>query len=132
MRDRGRIVGITTAGTIWLTAALGMAIGGGFYALALALPAAALGVLRFFPIIEAWIRRMWEEKNDEIVCALTHDSEPRLRADFERYGLRVTSHQQKKNGDTIQLYWRAGGRRKSHRQLIQRLVSSPEIKEFYE
>jgi putative Mg2+ transporter-C (MgtC) family protein len=30
LRDRGRIMGLTTAATIWMTAAIGMAIGGQF------------------------------------------------------------------------------------------------------
>lgn len=131
LRDRGRIVGITTAATIWLTAALGMAIGGSFYGLAITLLAAALVVLWFFPRIEAWISRAWEERNYEIVCVLDNDKEPQLRADFERHGLQVLSYQQQKTGDKLQFFWRAGGPRKNHEQLIRHLVSSPEIKEFH-
>lgn len=130
LRDRGRIVGITTAATIWLTAALGMAIGGGFYTLAINLLGASLIVLWFFPRIEAWISRAWEEKNYEIVCVFDNGRESQLRADFERHGLQVTSYQQKKVGDTLYFFWRAGGRRKNHEQLMRHLVSSPEIKEF--
>lgn len=130
LRDRGRIIGITTAATIWLTAALGMAIGGGFYGLAISLLAAALIVLWFFPRIEAWISRGWEEKNYEITCSLDNRRESQLRAVFERHGLQLLSYQQRKNGDLLHFYWRAGGRRKNHEQLIRHLVSSSEIKEF--
>ncbi len=31
LREGGRVVGLTTAAAIWLTAALGMALGGGYY-----------------------------------------------------------------------------------------------------
>ena len=34
IRDRGGILGLTTAATIWLVASIGMACGAGFYALA--------------------------------------------------------------------------------------------------
>ena len=34
LEERGRVVGLTTAATIWLTAALGMAAGAGEYILA--------------------------------------------------------------------------------------------------
>jgi putative Mg2+ transporter-C (MgtC) family protein len=131
VRDRGRIVGITTAATIWLTAALGMAIGGSFYGLAMSLLAAALIVLWLFPQIETWISRAWEEKNYEIVCVLDNQREPLLRSDFERHGLQILSYQQQKIGEKLSFIWRAGGPRKNHEQLIRHLVSNPDVKEFY-
>src|SRR5512133_3601325 len=51
----GSVTGLTTAATIWLVAALGMAIGGGAYLLALATTAAVLLVLWVFPLLEARI-----------------------------------------------------------------------------
>src|SRR5262245_10109658 len=45
LREGDRIVGLTTAATVWLAAAIGMAIGGGHYALAAIVTGAALLVL---------------------------------------------------------------------------------------
>lgn len=131
LRDRGRVMGLTTAATIWFTAALGMAIGGGYHALAFQLLGVGLVVLWCFPSVEGWISRVREEKNYEIVSALSNDCEPRLQADFERHGLRVIGYQQKKSEGAIHFYWRASGPRKCHQQLIKHLMSSPDIKEFY-
>ena len=45
IRDRGGIHGLTTAATIWLVAAVGIACGAGAYLLAVTATVAALGVL---------------------------------------------------------------------------------------
>jgi putative Mg2+ transporter-C (MgtC) family protein len=51
------VLGLTTAATIWLVAALGMAIGAGEFALSLAVTALTLVVLSLFPAFERWIDR---------------------------------------------------------------------------
>lgn len=45
IRDRGGIMGLTTAATIWLVASIGMGCGAGYYALALATTAIMIIVL---------------------------------------------------------------------------------------
>ncbi len=45
IRDRGGIHGLTTAATIWLVAAVGMATGAGFYCLAIVATVVAVAVL---------------------------------------------------------------------------------------
>jgi len=45
IRDRGGIHGLTTAATIWLVAAVGMAVGAGYYCLAVAATVLAVVVL---------------------------------------------------------------------------------------
>ncbi len=51
MREGGRVTGWTTAATIWLTAAIGMGIGGGQYLLSGATVLLAMIVLWIFPFI---------------------------------------------------------------------------------
>ncbi len=55
LRDAGRVMGLTTASTIWLAAALGMGIGGGHYLLSGVAALAVLIILWLFPRIEARI-----------------------------------------------------------------------------
>jgi putative Mg2+ transporter-C (MgtC) family protein len=45
IRDRGGVHGLTTAATIWLVASVGMAVGAGYYALAIGTTGLALAVL---------------------------------------------------------------------------------------
>ncbi|HPG00712.1 MAG TPA: MgtC/SapB family protein [Kiritimatiellia bacterium] len=130
MRDSGRVTGLTTAASVWLTAALGMAIGNGSYDLSVALLAVAAAVLWLLPHVERWICLYREERNYEIVCALSSDAESVLRAEFARHGLTVHGFQQRKANDTMRFLWRAGGPRKAHAQFIQHLVSDNAIVEF--
>lgn len=58
IQDRGRVMGMTTAATIWLVAGLGMGIGVGSYRLVLAITALTLAVLFLFPRVERWIDRL--------------------------------------------------------------------------
>lgn len=130
LRDRGRVVGLTTAATIWLTAALGMAVGGGYYAFTLTLLAFALIILWLFPFLEEAIDRGWQERHYDIICSLSDESEPQMFADFKRHGLRIHRSQQKKIGDTLHFFWKASGPKKCHESLIRHLVANPAVKEF--
>jgi putative Mg2+ transporter-C (MgtC) family protein len=75
-KDGLSISGITTATTIWITAALGMAVGAGEYYIAVGGTVVVLIVLSVFEIFTNKISRMHQERGYKITFA--HDS------DFER------------------------------------------------
>jgi putative Mg2+ transporter-C (MgtC) family protein len=52
IRARGEVYGLTTAATIWLASGLGLAIGAGYYILAIIASASVLIVLRILGIVE--------------------------------------------------------------------------------
>ena len=54
LRERGSVVGLTTAATIFAMAAIGMAAGGGLYAVSGVACAAAIGSLILFFHVENW------------------------------------------------------------------------------
>ena len=56
VRQRNMVTGITTAATIWLTAAVGMLAGAGFYVLATALAVLSLVALDGMTWIVRWLR----------------------------------------------------------------------------
>jgi putative Mg2+ transporter-C (MgtC) family protein len=60
LRDSGRITGLTTASSIWLAAALGMGIGGGYYLLSSMVAGAILIVFWVFPKFDGWIDKASE------------------------------------------------------------------------
>jgi len=57
LRSGSNIKGMTTAATIWVNAAIGMAAGAGEYALATIATAITLVVLAVLPAIEAFVER---------------------------------------------------------------------------
>jgi putative Mg2+ transporter-C (MgtC) family protein len=61
LRSEHSIHGLTTAATVWVIAAIGMAAGAGAYALATATTVVTLIVLAVLPPIEAFLER-WAER----------------------------------------------------------------------
>jgi len=57
IRARGEVYGLTTAATIWLASGLGLAIGAGYYMLAITASVFVLIVLRILGIVEKALSR---------------------------------------------------------------------------
>lgn len=60
-----RIHGLTTAATIWLTAALGITCGLGHWGLALAAAGLAFAILTLGGPTEKWLHRRWPHKPED-------------------------------------------------------------------
>jgi len=130
LRDRGRVIGLTTAAIIWLAAAIGMAVGAGQYAMSAVATGLILLVLWFFPVLEAWIDNIREVRLYEVVCADT----VKAHAEVERLfaASRMSLHggkESKKDGHVI-CSWQAQGPPKSHHRLVESLIASKAVKEF--
>lgn len=130
LREGGRVIGLTTAATIWLTAALGMAIGGGYYALTGVVVLVALVVLWIFPRMEQWIDNIREERTYEVVCPVSMDKFIQLENEFTQSGLRVRSHRQIKTGEMMTCTWQASGKLDAHDRLVKTFYADPSIQEF--
>ena len=130
MRAGGRILGITTAATIWLAAALGMGIGGGHYVLSSTAAGIILVVLWIFPRLEEWIGNIREWRTYEVICLISREKYSELEAMFHQCGLRVKSRKQTKRGDEMVCTWDALGSPKNHDRLMGMLFADAEVKEF--
>ena len=130
LREGSRVVGLTTASTIWFVAALGMGIGGGHYDFVAAATAAALIVLWIFPKLEHVIDRASETRTYEVVCGIEPGKFERLERVFGEHGLKVRSHRQTKSGDEMTCIWQVWGSLKKHDALTAALLKDPEVREF--
>jgi putative Mg2+ transporter-C (MgtC) family protein len=131
MRDARRIMGLTTAATIWLAAALGMGIGGGYYLLSSVSVGAVLIVLWGFPAVEAWIDNIRETRHYEVICPIAPGRFEELEALFRESGLRLHSGQRIKAGEDMVCTWEASGKPYEHTSLTDRLFEHPGVKEFH-
>lgn len=129
LRDGGRVIGLTTAATIWLVAALGMGLAGGEYGLVLGATALTQVVLWGFPLLERRIDSIREERTYEIVFARPEKCEAIERL-FQDSRLRIVRHRESRVGGRLMCTWQATGKPRAHRQLIQRLLADPEIDEL--
>lgn len=130
LRDGNRITGLTTAATIWLTAALGMAIGGGEYLLAGILAAITVIVLWFFPYMEILIDKIREEHQYEVTLPVDLNRIEALEKRMRSLGLRMRNSQHTKQGEVMTCSWIVSGSPKGHEKLLHELIADEDIKEF--
>jgi len=130
MRSAGRVTGLTTAAMVWLTAALGMGIGGGEYGLSGLAVTVTLLVLLLFPRLEHWLSSLREERIYEIVCPSNLAKIPQLEEYFHRAGMHIWSRRQEKKGSQMICSWQVNGPPKAHDRLVALLFEDREIDEF--
>lgn len=129
--DEGtRVVGLTTASTIWFTAAMGMGIGGGQYVLVGSGLVGGLVVLWIFPRFEDWIYNVREGRTYEMVATMGHHQLVELEKTFEQCGLQVKGHKQLKSSGDIVYVIEAFGSPECHERLMEKMVADSEVKEF--
>jgi len=130
MRAGGRVLGITTASTIWLAAALGMGIGGGYYLLSGAAAGIILIVLWIFPALERLIGNTRHVRTYEVICLANRKKFMQLDAMFRQCDLRVRSRKRTKRGDEMICTWEASGPPKNHDRLMGMLFADADVKDF--
>jgi putative Mg2+ transporter-C (MgtC) family protein len=127
----GKISGITTAAMIWVTAALGMAIGAGFEMIAFIACLLILVVLFIFSLLEGWIARVNQIRNYKIVCNFENETLHRYELLFTSHHLKFRrSRQAKSASDDITGEWVVQGSEKNHRHFIHEILKDPTVKAF--
>ena len=130
LRDGGRVIGLTTAAMVWLTAAIGMGIGGGEYLLSGVVLLLTMAILWLLPFLEHRVDNLREERRYELSCAAGVDKYEALERTFREHGLHIKSHSQVKSGDRMTCTWTATGSPQKHKALMHRLFDDPEIEEL--
>jgi len=131
MRESGRITGLTTAATIWLTAAMGMGLGLGQYLLVFGGVAVAMAVLWLFPPPEEYIKRLRDDRLYEVVCPASMEKRDQLRGRILASGLRLKGEKQSRVGGDMHCRWETFGSPTAHQRFAQALFDDPEVKEFH-
>lgn len=130
LRDGGKVIGLTTAAAIWLTAAVGMGIGGGEYLLSGFMVVTTMFVLWLLPSVEHRIDNVREERKYEIVCPADIGMVESLEHTFEEVGLNIQNHSQYKSGQNVTCSWSVSGSPEKHLKLVHKLFENPDIKEL--
>lgn len=131
VREGGRIAGLTTAATIWLSAALGMGIGAGELIFVMVATIVTLLVLLVFPKLEGNIDRIREARSYEIsLRANDYKRFESINSTFKELSMRVIEHHQMKNEKTILGTWKVIGSPQSHEQFVQKMIKDKGVKEL--
>jgi putative Mg2+ transporter-C (MgtC) family protein len=129
-KEENRVKGLTTAATIWITAALGMGSGGGYFALVIIGCLIALVVLFILIRVEEVIDKMHQNRNYRIVCIYKQETLERYERMFEDFNLRHKREREYKSGENIIGEWIVSGSEKNHDRFIQELIKDERVKEF--
>lgn len=130
MRGAGSVVGLTTAAMIWLSAALGIGIGGGEYGLVGIAALAVLLVLWLFPRIEARIDVLQDAKVYEVLCPVSEEKYREIEAVFAAEGLKIQRVGREKKGKQMLCRWEVRGKPEKHEQVAVRLFAHPDVEEL--
>jgi putative Mg2+ transporter-C (MgtC) family protein len=127
-----KVNGITTAAMIWVTAALGMAIGAGFLSLASIACGLVLLILFLFSLMEGWIARVNQIRNYKIICAFENETLLRYEDLFVQHHLKFRRSRQTKSAPTniVSGEWIVQGSEENHRHVVHELMRDPSVIEL--
>lgn len=130
VRDGSRVTGLTTASTIWLAAAVGMASGSGQYVLAIVVTVVSLLILWVFPGFENKIDNLRHISTYQVVCPCDLQTCKNLESEFAQHGLKIFSTKRIKEGGEITIIIQASGRPESHDRLVEALLKNDDVREL--
>jgi putative Mg2+ transporter-C (MgtC) family protein len=129
LRQGGEVRGLTTAALVWLAAALGMGIGGGFYLISFLAAFLVLLVLFAFPYFERWLNTVNQVRTYQISFLFNEIKYKELLELFTHFKLRLIVHRPSRIGDEMTLYWAAHGHPRNHDALTVALLEDRELHE---
>ena len=127
--ERG-VNGLTTAASIWTVAAIGMAVAGGFYQIAVITCVAMLVILVAFNPIEEYLDRINKERTYRVVCLY----EPNVTKKYEDLMKECRLHhrpaKRMRAENKMHLQWKVRGARNAHECFIEILLKDKDISEL--
>jgi putative Mg2+ transporter-C (MgtC) family protein len=130
LRNGGHIIGLTTASTIWIAAALGMSIGGGYYLITGIATIVILIYLWFFPVFDRWIHIMRKTRTYHVVFPANKEKFHQLESLIHECGLKVEYCNRSIASGEMACTWRLNGLPKNHEQLADKLFVDGNLIDF--
>ena len=131
MREEGRVRGLTTASTIWVSAALGLAVGYGEYVLAGVFGVAVIVVLWLFTWLDNLIDQAAIEPRTYDVVHVDRDGKfEQLDNQIKHYGVKVLRHRRYKRDGALHVEWDTRGTLDNHDRLTTALLADPDVREL--
>ena len=129
-RGDNRVSGITTAASIWLTAALGVGIGIGWYSVAAVACLLIISVLFAFSSIDRVVDRLNQVRDYKIVYPYEENQQHKYEKMITDYGLSIKNRSQSKSGNIITGYWAVKGKERNHHAFIDSILKDTDVTEF--
>lgn len=129
-KSDNRINGLTTAATIWATAALGMGIAGGYYTIVLIATCIVLISLFMLTRLEDLIDKINQTRTYRIQSHYRDNLLKQFEQLFKEKKLKFKRLKQTKSGDLITGTWLVHGKEKNHDKMIHEILHNPSVTEF--
>jgi len=124
------VKGLTTAATVWMTAAIGMAIAGGMFAAAGIAALLVMIVLNVLGFIGKWLER----RRVNFIYKISFRDHMTANKEYEAFMQEIDLHFIRpsicKRGDELVFQYNIKGREAKHDQLLSKLIDDPKVAHF--
>lgn len=130
-KEENRVKGLTTACIIWIVAAIGMAVGSGYYEQAIGVTGVVLLALIIFPFLEEIGDQRFTKRVYRIVKKQHENSDLDSYDEiFKENKLKPRRGKHQLVNNIITGNWVATGTPKNHKKFVERMLKDSEIIEF--
>jgi putative Mg2+ transporter-C (MgtC) family protein len=130
LQRRGQIRGLTTASTIWITAALGIGVGVGYLLFTALAAVIAIYSLSVLPHVERVLERKRMFRVYKIVMVLDEAKAENLIRLIQGCNLSVREESRGKREGKLVAIWSLGGRPENHAKAVSAMLADPEVMEI--
>ena len=128
--DNNRVNGITTAASIWLSAALGVGIGCGYYMASILGCILVVTILFAFSFFDRVLDKINQLRFYKITYTYADNQQHKYEDLMKKYGLTIKSRAQTKTGNIITGNWTVKGNEMNHHKFINHVLDDNEVAEF--
>jgi len=129
-KEENRVSGLTTAAIIWVSAAIGVSIGAGYYTIAFAGVIIVVGVQQLFLLIQLKIDKINQSSGYCISCAYQNKTLDHYEKIFKQFSLTIHRGKQVIKDKVITGQWQLEGSEKNHRDCVAFLLKDTDIIAF--
>lgn len=130
MREGEHVTGLTTAATIWVVAAIGMAVGFGSYLLAAATTVMVLVVQSVFPHLDTMIDELRQRHTFKIASDLDDDGLEQIKTIFRNSDVKVLRRKLMKRANLYYSEWYVAGPRLEQKNVVRMLLDNKHVREL--
>lgn len=130
MRDGEQVTGLTTAATIWVVAAIGVAVGAQYYSLGAATAVLTLVVQAVFPHLDTLIDELRQRHTFKITSDLDDDVLEQIKTVFRNSDVKVLRRKLMKRANLYYSEWYVAGPRLEQKSVVRLLLENKHVREL--
>ena len=130
MHEGERVVGLTTAATIWVVAAIGMAVGVRDYRIGAVTTVMTLLVQTLFPRLDALVDELRQRHTFRISSDLDDNGLEQIKTIFRDADVKVLRRKLMKKSGLYYSEWYVSGPRLEQKNVVRKLLNNAHVKEL--